>query len=282
MNTEILNSPLTVGVATAESDTDKLMLQQLGNLSARVNSYYRSKIFTSEIGINPLIAAASPIFAIVEKLAKTRYISDISKLHQDLTHEIKAFENKIQTQGYRSQIILAARYVLCAWIDEVILNTEWGIDSEWDKRRLVNNLQESAAGNQQFFVLLDRCSQDPAIYIDLLELMYLCLILGLEGDYRYLERGHIQLSSLIDNLYQCIRQQRGDFSKNLEVKLEVATKPRTLNRSLLLPILCFIGSIVIIISLYCALNYRLNQQTNLANQALQKFLQVNPASGASP
>ena len=77
-------------------------------------SYYRSKVYTANLGINPLIAAASTLFTLVAKLRESEAYTDINGLYQQLTHEIRAFENNAQAQKYRSDIILVARYVLCA------------------------------------------------------------------------------------------------------------------------------------------------------------------------
>jgi type VI secretion system protein ImpK len=187
--------------------------------SHHAKSYYRSKIFTSQVGINPLITAASPLFSMIEKLKKTDQSPELSKLHYDLVHEIKAFENKAQALGYRSQITYAARYLLCTWIDEIIIHSSWIDAQEWEKRTLVNNFQHNIHANDQFFILLNHCKQDASVYIDLLEMMYLCLCLGYEGEYRHLDHGLIQLSKVMEDLYECIHTQRGDFSKKLEVCL---------------------------------------------------------------
>src|ERR1700722_9015642 len=66
--------------------------------------YYRSKIFNTLIGINPLIAAASPIFSIAPILAENKSPIETYTLYQDLQHEIKAFENSAKIQHYRSDI----------------------------------------------------------------------------------------------------------------------------------------------------------------------------------
>jgi type VI secretion system protein ImpK len=187
----------------------------LSTLAHSVQPYYRSKAFVSNIGINPLIASTSPIFFLVEKCQQANIVPNLESLHEDLTHEIKAFETHAQTHGYTSQIIFAGRYILCLWADEIILNLQWGQSGGWEKQRLTD--QKHNTLDKSFFSLLDHCLQDTATYIDLLELFYLCLSLGYEGEYRYTERGHILLSELRDNLYHRIMHYRGNLSKRLSV-----------------------------------------------------------------
>ena len=57
--------------------------------------------------------------------------------------------------------------------------------------------------------MLDRISQDPARYIDLMELQYLCLAFGFAGKYQVQERGHEQLAEIQQDLYRKIRSHRG-------------------------------------------------------------------------
>ena len=90
--------------------------------------YYQSKISNTALSINALIAAASPLFLLSTRLSHLTILSDSNrqKLFQDLQHEIKAFENKAKAQHYRSESILIARYLLCAFLDELILFSQWG------------------------------------------------------------------------------------------------------------------------------------------------------------
>lgn len=186
------------------------------------SSYYRSKAFTTTTGINQLICAADPLLMFISRIHKIAFSPDPALLQKHLCHEIKAFENKAQTLGYHTQIILAARYILCALIDEIILASNFG--HEWPKHALINYFhrdhQEISVEADRFFLILERSLHDPAVHLDLLELLYLCLKFGYEGKYRLIERSHFELRSITDNLYQCIRQQRNDFSKSLLISLD--------------------------------------------------------------
>ena len=72
-----------------------------------------------------------------------------------------------------NEIVLAARYALCAGLDEAVLSTPWGAQSEWAQHPLLVALHREAWGGEKFFEMLDRISQDPTRYIDLMELQYL-------------------------------------------------------------------------------------------------------------
>ena len=54
-----------------------------------------------------------------------------------------------------------------------MLSTPWGAQSDWSQHPLLVALHREAWGGEKFFEMLDRVSQDPARYIDLMELQYL-------------------------------------------------------------------------------------------------------------
>lgn len=186
------------------------------SLVALSSTYYRSKAFSSAIGLNNLVNAADPILTLVTKLRRINLPGDASHLHNNICHEIKAFENKAQTYGYRPQLILAARFVLCALLDEMIAITLWP-DLDWKKYSLVESFHKDHWESDRFYLILDRSLQDPDGHLDLLELIYLALRLGYEGKYRNIERGLLELRMITDNLFNTILQYKEEFSRNLHI-----------------------------------------------------------------
>jgi len=238
----------------------------------RAQPYFRSKAFVSQIGINPLIAAAAPLFFLVEKVQHSHSAPDLIKLHEDFVHEIKAFDNQAQTHGYKSNIFLAAHLVLCLWIDEIILSTPWGRESNWETGALV--LSQSGEG-KSFFAVLNHCLNDIPTYIDLLELMYVCVSLGYEGEYRYLERGHILLTEIRDNLFHCIQRQRGEVSKKLEIISTAISAPalpqQKIISGVLLRIIILLVILIALATCYFSMNKQLNNNFYSTYSALQQL-----------
>ena len=131
---------------------------------------------------------------------------------------MRRFEERAHASGIRNEIVLAARYALCAGLDEAVLSTPWGNQSEWAQHPLLVALHREAWGGEKFFEMLDRISVDPARHIDLMELQYLVLALGFTGKYQMLERGHEQLADLQQSLYRKIRAERGPAAKELSLQ----------------------------------------------------------------
>jgi type VI secretion system protein ImpK len=170
------------------------------------------------LGLNPLVQAASPLLLLIGGLRSSTSSTDVSGLRRHALEEIRQFEENAQRAGVRNEIVLAARYALCAGLDEAVLSTPWGAQSEWAQHPLLVALHREAWGGEKFFEMLDRISVDPARHIDLMELQYLILALGFTGRYQMLERGHEQLGDLQQNLYRKIRAERGHPAADLSLQ----------------------------------------------------------------
>lgn len=180
-------------------------------------------------GLNPVERAASPLIALLGKLFHTGNHVDPKGLRDRVIQEIRVFETNARMAGVSSENIFVARYVLCTAIDEAVLNTPWGSRSSWGNESLLVTFHKEASGGVRFFQLLNRMSQDPAGNLDLLELMYICLMMGFEGKYRLDDAGVTHLEEVKDQLYRTIRQQRGDIERSLSPSWEgVKQASRTL------------------------------------------------------
>ena len=169
-------------------------------------------------GLNPLAAAASPLLLLAGQLRGTLSAPDVPGLRRHTLEEIRRFEERARTAGIPHEVVLAARYVLCAGLDEAVLSTPWGAQSEWAQQTLLVALHREAWGGEKFFEMLDRISADPARHIDLMELQYLCLALGFAGKYQVQDRGHARLAEVQHDLYRRIRAHRGTPPPELSLR----------------------------------------------------------------
>ncbi|MCQ4288332.1 type IVB secretion system protein IcmH/DotU [Pseudomonas stutzeri] len=170
---------------------------------------------TFNISLNPLVAAASSLLSEVVRLKHSFEGEDMHALNQRLSSELKLFEHRALHDGAESSQVMAARYVLCTAIDEAVVTTPWGNESEWSQMSLLSSFHNETFGGEKFFQLLERLSRNPVKHLPMLELMYLCLSLGFEGKYRVLPRGMLELEAVRDSLYRQIRQLRGDVPREV-------------------------------------------------------------------
>src|SRR5687767_5320717 len=170
------------------------------------------------IGLNPLVQAASPVLLLTGHLRGTLSPMDVAGLRRHALDEIRRFEEHARSSNVQNEIILAARYALCAALDVAVLSTPWGTQSEWAQHPLLVALHREAWGGEKFFEMLDRISVDPARYIDLMELLYLCIAFRFTGQYQLVDRGHERLAQIQQDLYRKIRNHRGTPEPELSLR----------------------------------------------------------------
>jgi type VI secretion system protein ImpK len=168
--------------------------------------------------LNPLVQAASPLLLLSAQLRETLSPMDVPGLRRYALDEIRRFEEQARASGVSNEVALSARYTLCACLDEAVLSTPWGNQSEWAQHPLLVQLHREAWGGEKFFEMLDRISHDPARYIDLMELQYLGIAFGFAGKYQIQERGHEHLRAVQEDLYRRIRSHRGPPEQELSLR----------------------------------------------------------------
>jgi type VI secretion system protein ImpK len=170
------------------------------------------------IGLNPLVRAATPLLLMTAQVREAMASVDVGGLRRNALDEIHQFEEQARAARVSNEVVLAARYVLCAALDEAVLSTPWGNQSEWAQHPLLVALHREAWGGEKFFDMLDRTSKDPAKFIDLMELQYLALAFGFSGKYQVQERGQDKLLEVQQTLYRKIREHRGPAKTGLSLR----------------------------------------------------------------
>jgi type VI secretion system protein ImpK len=159
---------------------------------------------------NPLVACAGDLLSVAGELRGSASHRDPDGLRDQLVQQVRSFETCARARGLPDTVVLPARYVLCALLDESVLDTPWGSHSIWSRQGLLVSFHNETWGGEKFFDALERLLAYPAGNLNLLELMYLCLAQGFEGRYRVRDGGRDQLERVRANLYQTIRAQRGE------------------------------------------------------------------------
>ena len=237
---------------------------------------------TFNVGMNPLVAAASELLSEVVRLKTGDLPQDMNALHEHLTRVMKSFEARALHNGAESSQVAGARYVLCTALDEAVVTSGWGNESEWSQMSLLSRFHQETFGGEKFFQLLDRLSKNPVKHLSMLELMYLCLSLGFEGRYRVQTRGVQELENIRDAVYRQIRQLRGDVPRELSPHWEgLNNRRRSLVR--IVPTWMVVGfTLVCLIVMYSGFAWVLGEHRNAVLQPYQPFGQPAVHSQSQP
>ncbi len=229
-------------------------------------------------GLNRLVRAANPLLDLIVPLRTTTQPPNIDELRQRLVLAVQTFENDARKFGVDLESIAGARYALCTVLDETIASTAWG-SGVWGSRGLLVAFHNEASGGEKFFLILQRLTQDLRSNLDLIELMYLCLALGMEGRYRVVERGQEQLTALRERLQQLIATQRGSYEPELSPHWRGdAVKTHSPLRRIPLWVLA-VGTAVVLVALQISYSMLLTEVSDPVYADLHK-VQVTPPTVA--
>ncbi|GGU51626.1 hypothetical protein GCM10009504_05370 [Pseudomonas laurentiana] len=151
---------------------------------------------------------ASDLLYEVVLLRSLEHAPDLDDLRAHLVTQMRTFHRKAVDDGVSINMVERAQYAICTLLDETISSAEWG-RGEWSKHSLLMIFHGQTSGGDGFFGYLDAAELKPQENLPLLEVMYLCLALGLEGRYRIQSEGRAALAMRRNHLFETIRMQRG-------------------------------------------------------------------------
>lgn len=93
--------------------------------------------------------------------------------------------------GFAEDDYDAARFAVCAWVDESVLCSRWKDKELWEHQQLQRVYYDTTNAGEEFFRRLDAVPDDNK---DLLELYGACLYLGFSGRY-YAVRSRLELEA---------------------------------------------------------------------------------------
>lgn len=213
------------------------------------------------VGLNPLVAAATPLLDLIPQL-RTATQADSSQVKARLVDGIRAFEQAARKAQIPSEQVVAARYVLCTFVDETAANTPWGGSGQWSSQSLLVTFHNEAWGGEKTFQLLAKLAENPKQNRDLLELLEICLALGFQGRFRVLDNGQAQLLQVRERLFEMLRRERGEAERELSPNWKGTQLPR--NKVLdAVPVWVVVAATALILTVaYVALNSILNRKSD--------------------
>src|SRR3954447_14423321 len=179
-------------------------------------------------GRGPLVQAAHGLLLLAPRLKSANPPADPDALLRRVEGELKRFEQRALALGADPQQVKAGNYVLCALLDDVVLNTPWGAHGIWKSRGLAATLHRDVAAGERFFELLRQYEREAERSRPILELMACCLALGFEGKFRLRAQPGESLAGLREELDAILARLRGPQPAELSPHwrgVEVAHRP---------------------------------------------------------
>jgi len=233
-------------------------------------------IAAPETGLNPLVALANKLLAVVPQIRSTSHLPDPGVLKETLAQGLREFDAHAAQRGIAPERAMAARYILCTLLDETAAGTPWGGGGAWGRYSLLAMFHNETWGGEKVFQLMAKLAENPGGNRDLLELIYAALCLGFEGRYRVVDGGRAQLEAVRERLAQIIKKERGDYAPALAQNWRGEATAR---RSVLtwLP-LWVAGAVVtlLIVGIYLGLSLRLSGTSDPVYGRIQELRLLPP------
>jgi type VI secretion system protein ImpK len=222
-----------------------------------------------------LVAAAAPLFLVVAQLRNIVENADINALRRRIVEQLRRFEERAVKNQARGGDVSAARYVMCALIDEAVMTTPWGSGSAWSDNSLLNQFHNETWGGEKVFQILDRVQAEPAKYVALLKLIDVCLLMGFEGKYRVVDGGRERLEDLRAELHRLLRQHTPSPPAELSTQWR-GTAARTGVRNYVPLWIVFTAAALLVLIGYSFFRWRLSGELAPVEQMLDLVGRAGP------
>lgn len=219
-------------------------------------------------GLNPLLQHAAPLLMAATRLRATAQHPNPTALRNALGDAMRRFESQARAAGVPNDQVVAARYVLCTFVDQCAASTPWGSSGAWASHSLLVQFHNEAWGGEKVFQLLAKLGKDVPTNRNLLELLHVVLSLGFEGRYRGMDNGRAQLESIRERLAGLLRQHAGAPEPELSPHWQGVASTTRLRDGIPLWVIGALAALVLLV-LFFILQFTLNSRTNATFNALQ-------------
>ncbi len=274
------NESATTATTSETITPDIQPLRSVDTAATPVILTNRTRAHHPKAGLNPVVDAANYLISALGKLKELKTYRQLNQLQNELVQEVNAFQETLLSLNYNGEYIAVCRYVVCAVFDDIITNTTWGSQGHWETYSLLAAFNLDIQHQDKFFSILERAVKEPGTYIDLMELMYICLSLGYKGQYRATEHNQYQLEQITHHLYKHIRAHRGHFSKTLSptpLKTPVAMK-QAASRIRFSPLALILVTVCLSLAIFIGLGYLMDV---ISNETYQNIAQIQKSVSQS-
>ncbi|MBM4330008.1 MAG: DotU family type IV/VI secretion system protein [Deltaproteobacteria bacterium] len=121
-----------------------------------------------------------PVIAYVVYFLKTAAVKQppYDQVKADIFRLLGQSEDCLKKGLFSQEDYDGARFAICSWIDEAILNSSWNQKQQWQREQLQRLYYQTTEAGEEFFERLNALGPHQR---DVREIYYLCLALGFAG-----------------------------------------------------------------------------------------------------
>ena len=157
-------------------------------------------------------------------------VTDAEVFRNQIRSALKASDREAKALGYTDEDIRLGIFAVVAFLDETVLNLRNPVFQDWVRRPMQEELFGQHIAGETFFQNLQKIvgRRDVPETADLLEVYYLCLLLGFLGRYSVSGKGELRaVMGAVDDKMRRIRKTRPDLSPAWEITGQMVTVATT-------------------------------------------------------
>lgn len=219
-----------------------------------------------------VLSSLIPVIGKMIELRKCDRVSSISIVREDIEALYQKAMKGLQTHSVGSEED-AKKYtqnisqLLCSYIDEAVLATNWGIEGNWISMSFLSTHHANQLGGEYFYKRLKECMDEPGEHLTEITMFYLFLASGYRGKMRLLKDGPHHIEQLMHRIYRNVIEINSDFPTSL------CHQNSKIDRKKRLPMMVFPLTFFLAISASLVCLYEiLNQQSGIQIDRLLSLL----------
>ena len=142
------------------------------------------------------------LLAFAMQLRRSADPGDAEVLRQRIDEQFRSLESRARQSDVPQEDVQQAKYAIAAFIDEMILTSNWSLKDSWSDKPLQLAYFNDFSAGEEFYNRIE--THRAAKKNSVLEVYYLCLALGFRGKYVDMQ-GMEKKKVLLDTLLREIR-----------------------------------------------------------------------------
>lgn len=180
-------------------------MHQSGEISQNGLVYFRFDPATHP----ELVGYAAPLINFAVYLKQNKQIGDLDRLRNLAVQMLSRYRQSLSTLSVTERDASIAHYILCATIDDAVLNQPWNVRASWAEYGLAAHFHRDVNSGERFFEILKSNLAARIPNKPLLLLLYYCLAICFEGQLRLSENRIPEKQHYLERLYQALLPEYG-------------------------------------------------------------------------
>jgi len=214
---------------------------------------------------------SSDIFILILQLRSTNRYGNAYTLKSKINDLFDLFQRNARHAGFDNEKINQAKFALVAFLDETIICSEWDQKSEWLAEPLQLKWFSTFNAGEEFFINMRTLQQRTTANKEVLEIYFLCLVLGFKGKYQL--QSPENLRRVIDDLNLELHPDQFRMPDSISPHGKPQGELPVMETKSMFPVWIIPAlSIVVCLVLYWILSGSIDKETELVLQSIQSLI----------